>query len=58
MGLDDKVLRVAATDPRMAHLRDIEDVSKFDRQPTRPKGTGLKGAGERTAAELLRRNAR
>ena len=31
MGLDDKVLRVAATDPRMAHLRDIEDVSKFDR---------------------------
>ena len=26
MGLDDKVLCVAATDPRMAHLRDIEDV--------------------------------
>ena len=25
MGLDDKVLCVAATDPRMAHLRDIED---------------------------------
>jgi hypothetical protein len=27
----DKVLCVAATDPRMAHLRDIEDVSEFDR---------------------------
>jgi inorganic pyrophosphatase len=31
MGNDDKVLCVAATDPRMAHLRDIEDVSEFDR---------------------------
>src|ERR1022692_1290292 len=31
MGLDDKVLCVTATDPRMAHLRDIEDVSEFDR---------------------------
>jgi inorganic pyrophosphatase len=30
-GGDDKVLCVAATDPRMAHLRDIEDVSEFDR---------------------------
>ena len=30
-GGDDKVLCVAATDPRMAHLRDIEDVSGFDR---------------------------
>jgi inorganic pyrophosphatase len=30
-GLDDKVLCVAATDPRMAHLRDITDVSDFDR---------------------------
>jgi inorganic pyrophosphatase len=30
-GLDDKVLCVAATDPRMAHLNDIEDVSDFDR---------------------------
>lgn len=30
-GNDDKVLCVAATDPRMAHLRDIEDVSEFDR---------------------------
>jgi inorganic pyrophosphatase len=30
-GNDDKVLCVAATDPRMEHLRDIEDVSKFDR---------------------------
>jgi inorganic pyrophosphatase len=30
-GLDDKVLCVAATDPRMAHLTDIEDVSDFDR---------------------------
>ena len=29
-GGDDKVLCVAATDPRMAHLRDIEDVSEFD----------------------------
>jgi inorganic pyrophosphatase len=27
MGIDDKVLCVAVTDPRMAHLRDIEDVS-------------------------------
>jgi inorganic pyrophosphatase len=29
-GSDDKVLCVAATDPRMAHLRDITDVSEFD----------------------------
>jgi inorganic pyrophosphatase len=31
MGADDKVLCVVATDPRMAHLRDIEHVSEFDR---------------------------
>jgi len=30
-GADDKVLCVAATDPRMGHLLDIEDVSEFDR---------------------------
>jgi len=30
-GVDDKVLCVAATDPRMAHLQDIEDVPEFDR---------------------------
>ena len=30
-GLDDKVLCVASTDPRMAHLQDIPDVSEFDR---------------------------
>jgi inorganic pyrophosphatase len=30
MGLDDKVLCVPATDPRMAHLRDINDVPEFD----------------------------
>jgi inorganic pyrophosphatase len=30
MGRDDKVLCVAATDPRMAHYRDISDVSDFD----------------------------
>ena len=30
-GLDDKVLCVAATDPRMAHFIDIEDVTEFDR---------------------------
>jgi inorganic pyrophosphatase len=30
-GLDDKILCVAATDPRMAHLTDISDVSDFDR---------------------------
>jgi inorganic pyrophosphatase len=29
-GADDKVLCVAATDPRMAHLRDITDVPEFD----------------------------
>ncbi len=29
-GLDDKVLCVAATDPRMAGLTDIEDVQEFD----------------------------
>jgi inorganic pyrophosphatase len=29
-GRDDKVLCVAATDPRMAHLADIEDVSEFE----------------------------
>jgi inorganic pyrophosphatase len=29
-GLDDKVLCVAATDPRMAHLQDIGDVSDFE----------------------------
>ena len=30
-GGDDKVLTVPATDPRMAHLQDINDVSEFDR---------------------------
>jgi inorganic pyrophosphatase len=30
-GGDDKVLTVPATDPRMAHLTDISDVSEFDR---------------------------
>jgi inorganic pyrophosphatase len=29
-GGDDKVLAVPATDPRMAHLKDIADVPKFD----------------------------
>jgi inorganic pyrophosphatase len=29
-GPDDKVLCVAATDPRMAHLTDISDVSEFE----------------------------
>jgi inorganic pyrophosphatase len=29
-GVDDKVLCVPATDPRMAHLRDISDVSEYD----------------------------
>ncbi|HTZ91522.1 MAG TPA: inorganic diphosphatase [Streptosporangiaceae bacterium] len=29
-GADDKVLCVPATDPRMAHLRDITDVADFD----------------------------
>jgi inorganic pyrophosphatase len=31
MGRDDKVLCVPATDPRMAHLRDVGDVPEFDR---------------------------
>ncbi|WP_166534535.1 inorganic diphosphatase [Blastococcus xanthinilyticus] len=30
-GGDDKVLCVPATDPRVAHLKEIEDVSEFDR---------------------------
>lgn len=30
MGADDKVLCVAATDPRMAHMSDIDDVAEFD----------------------------
>jgi inorganic pyrophosphatase len=30
-GADNKVLCVASTDPRMAHLRDIDDVSAYDR---------------------------
>jgi inorganic pyrophosphatase len=30
-GMDDKVLCVAATDPRMSRLRDIEDVTSYDR---------------------------
>ena len=30
-GADDKVLCVPATDPRQAHLHDIEDVPEFDR---------------------------
>jgi inorganic pyrophosphatase len=30
-GLDDKVLCVPASDPRMEHLRDIDDVPRFDR---------------------------
>jgi inorganic pyrophosphatase len=29
-GRDDKILTVAATDPRMAHLKDIADVSEFE----------------------------
>jgi inorganic pyrophosphatase len=29
-GLDDKILTVAATDPRMGHLQDIGDVSEFE----------------------------
>ena len=29
-GADDKVLCVAATDPRMAHMSDIDDVAEFD----------------------------
>src|SRR5260370_37330946 len=29
-GADDKILCVAATDPRMAHLGDIGDVSEFE----------------------------
>jgi inorganic pyrophosphatase len=31
MGADDKVLCVPATDPRMKRLRDIQQVSEFDR---------------------------
>jgi inorganic pyrophosphatase len=31
MGADNKVLCVASTDPRMAHLHDIDDVSAYDR---------------------------
>lgn len=30
MGADDKVLCVPATDPRMSHFRDIDDVAEFD----------------------------
>jgi inorganic pyrophosphatase len=30
-GLDDKVLCVAATDPRMGHFANIDDVPEFDR---------------------------
>src|ERR1035438_914069 len=30
-GMDDKVLCVASTDPRMSHLRDIHHVPEFDR---------------------------
>jgi inorganic pyrophosphatase len=30
-GLDDKVLCVASTDPRMSHFKDIDDVPEFDR---------------------------
>ena len=30
MGADDKVLCVVATDPRMAHYADINDVAEFD----------------------------
>jgi inorganic pyrophosphatase len=29
-GADDKVLCVVATDPRMAHMSDINDVAEFD----------------------------
>jgi inorganic pyrophosphatase len=31
-GGDDKILCVPASDPRQEHLRDIHDVSRFDRQ--------------------------
>ncbi len=30
-GADDKVLCVPATDPRVAHLRDIDNVAPFER---------------------------
>ena len=30
-GLDDKVLCVPATDPRMSYIRDIDDIAEFDR---------------------------
>jgi inorganic pyrophosphatase len=31
MGADEKVLSVPASDPRMAHLKDIDDVPSFER---------------------------
>ena len=61
-GGDDKVLCVPATDPRMAHLTDINDVSEFDRleiqhffetyKDLKP-GKSVEGANwvDRTAAE-------
>ena len=43
MGIDNKVLCVAATDPRMADLRDIEDLSEFDRLEIDQLLRGLQG---------------
>jgi inorganic pyrophosphatase len=61
-GLDDKVLCVPATDPRMAHLQDISDVPAFDRLEIQhffevykeiEPGKSVQGAAwaDRTAAE-------
>ena len=47
MGRDDKVLCVAATDPRMAHLTDIEDVSEFELPGDPALLRGLQGTGAR-----------
>ncbi len=30
-GKDDKILCVPASDPRVAHIKELEDVSEFDR---------------------------
>ena len=53
-GADNKVLCVPATDPRMAHLTDITDVSEFDLLEISALLRGLQGTGARQGGRRRR----
>jgi inorganic pyrophosphatase len=46
-GGDDKVLCVPATDPRQEHMKDIEDIPRFDRLRIRPRCLSCVPAADR-----------